>query len=146
MFIFRLQSVLEVREKLARLRQKEFSDVLAIRQGMEGQIEQHRGDLSHAVQYIDAIKRTSPTAYPMELFGHYRERIEGEIALISEQMREQDQELESKRSSLVEAKRAQRTLEILREKERIRYDREQSRRERVTMDEVASNYYVLRHR
>ncbi|NIP74128.1 MAG: hypothetical protein GWO16_14400, partial [Gammaproteobacteria bacterium] len=80
------------------------------------------------------------------LYDNYRRRVEGEIQLIEGQMREQAQELEAKRQALVEAKRAQRTLEILRDKAQSRAERELGRRERATMDEVASTYHHRHHR
>lgn len=144
MFRFRLQSVLEVRERMARLRQKEFAEVLSRHQVLEAEVEAHEAHLERAARYVDDVKRSSPSVFPLALFGNFQRRVKGEMAQIQEQMREQRQELEAKRSALVEAKRAQRSLEILRDKARDRYERELTRQERATMDEVASNYYLLR--
>jgi flagellar export protein FliJ len=144
MFHFRLQSILEVRERLARIKQKEFSEVLSRHQALEEEIAQHHEDLSRAANYVDGVRRTSPSVLPLELYGNYRRRLDSEIALLGERMREQAQELEARRKSLVEAKRSQRTLEILRDKERVRYELTLKRREQATMDEVASNYFIFR--
>jgi flagellar export protein FliJ len=144
MFLFRLQSVLEVRERMARLKQKEFAEVLARHQVLEAEIERNESDLARAGRYVDGVRRASPTVLPLELFANFQRRIKGDMARIQERMREQAQELEAKRRSLVEAKRAQRSLEILRDKARVRYEEALSRRERATMDEVASNYHLLR--
>jgi flagellar export protein FliJ len=144
MFLFRLQSVLEVRERMARLKQKEFAEVLSRHQVLEDEIDRHEADLARASRYVDDLKRSSPSVVPLELFSNFQRRIRGDMARIQEQMREQAQELEAKRRALVEAKRAQRSLEILRDKARVRYDNTLSRRERATMDEVASNYHLLR--
>ncbi len=146
MFRFRLQSVLEVRERLARLRQKEFSEVLAVRHAMEAEIEGFRQGLGQAAKYVDQARQSTVTAHPMELYGNYRRRVTSEIGRIEEQMREQQQELQAKRNDLVEAKRAQRTLEILRDKQQARYAAEEGRKERANMDEIASNYHVFRHK
>jgi flagellar export protein FliJ len=144
MFLFRLQSVLEVRERMARLKQKEFAEVLSRHQVLEAEIERNEGDLARASARVDEIKRSSASIAPLELFANFQRRIKGDMARIREQMREQAQELEARRRSLVEAKRAQRSLEILRDKARVRYDETLSRHERATMDEVASNYHLLR--
>ncbi|HKI98945.1 MAG TPA: flagellar export protein FliJ [bacterium] len=144
MFHFRLQSVLDVRERMARLKQKEFAEVLARHQLLEAEIERHEAELARAARYVDNLRRTSPTVVPLELFGNFQRRVKGDMERIQEQMREQAQELEAKRSALVEAKRAQRSLEILRDKARARYEDAMGRRERVAMDEVASNYFLLR--
>jgi len=143
-FRFRLQSVLEVRERMARLKQKEFAEVLARHQILESEIEQHEVSLNRAGRYVDDVRRSSPAVFPLELFNNFQRRVKGEMSLIQEQMREQAQELEAKRRSLVEAKRAQRSLEILRDKARARYEHDLNRMERAAMDEVASNYHLLR--
>jgi flagellar export protein FliJ len=144
MFLFRLQSVLEVRERMARLKQKEFAEVLTRHQVLEAEIERNEADLARASRHADDLKRSSPSLLPLELFHNFQRRIKGDMARIRERMREQAQELEARRSALVEAKRSQRSLEILREKARVRYENALSRRERATMDEVASNYHLLR--
>jgi len=145
-FHFRLQTVLDVRERLARIRQKEFSEVLFKRQSLEARIEEHRNDISKATQFVDASNRSRPSAFSLEMYSNFKRRLNQEIVLIEEQMREQDQELEARRAALVEAKRAQRSLEILHDKARERYEHDLSHRERVTMDEVASNYFVYTSR
>jgi len=146
MFHFRLQSVLEVRERMARLRQKDFAESLARHQTLETRIERHESDLARASRFVDNQKRSGPTITALQLFGNFQRRLQNEMSMINEQIREQAQELEASRAKLVEAKRAQRSLEILRDKARQRFEEEQSRLERVTMDEVASNYTVLRER
>ena len=146
MFQFRLQSILEVRERISRIRQKEFSEVLFHRQQMESEIHDRENHLSRAASFVDKGRRSNLTLHPLEMFHNYKTRLNSEIELINEQMRMQDQELEEKRKALVEAKRAQRTLEILRDKEQQRYQKELNRRERATMDEVASNYFIFQNR
>lgn len=144
MFHFRLQSVLDVRERMARLKQKEFAEVLTRHQLLEAEIERNEADLARAARHVDDLKRGTTTAAPLELFANFQRRVRGDMERIQDQMREQAQELEERRRTLVEAKRAQRSLEILRDKERLRYEEALTRSERVTMDEVASNYHLLR--
>lgn len=143
MFNFSLQSILKVRERMARIRQKEFSEVLAHQQGLESRILAHERDLTRASAFADQARRTSLTTMPLELFGNYQRRMKSEIELLAEQKREEAQELEAKRKRLIEAKRAQKTLEILKDKQQSRYEHEVNRRERLIMDEVATNYFIL---
>ena len=146
MFHFRLKSVLKVRERMARIRQKEFSEVMARQQGLDAQILTHQKSLTRASNFTDQARRSSVTVFPLEMFNNFQRRLKGEIEWLAEQKREEAQELEAKRKALVEAKRAQRTLEILRDKEQKRYEEEMNRRERLTMDEVARNYFFLHSR
>lgn len=146
MFHFRLESVLKVRERMARIRQKEFSEVMARQQVLDAKILTHQQSLTRASEFTNQARRSSATVFPLEMFNLFQRRLKGEIELLAEQKREEAQELETKRKILVEAKRAQRTLEILREKEQNRYQQEINRRERLTMDEVARNYFLLNSR
>lgn len=143
MFRFRLESILKVRERMARIRQKEFSEVMARQQVLDAQIITHQESLTRASNFTNQARQSSTTAFPLEMFNLFQKRVKVEIELLAEQKREEAQELEAKRKALVEAKRAQRTLEILREKEQHRYQQEMNRRERLIMDEVARNYFFL---
>lgn len=144
MFTFSLQSVLDVRERMEKLKYKEYSQVLQERRRLEGEVDRRETALVAAARNNDAQRREGRSALPLQLFENYRRRLRSEIDRVREQMRQQEQELEARRMELVEARRAHRTLEILKEKERKRYDQEQARRERAFMDEVASNYHVFR--
>lgn len=146
MFKFSLESVLKVRERMARIRQKEFSEAMARQQALDAQILAHQESLTRASDYTNRARGSSVTVFQLEMFNLFQRRLKGEIELLAEQKREEAQELETKRNALVEAKRAQRTLEILREKERDRHEKEMNRRERLIMDEVARNYFLLHNR
>jgi flagellar export protein FliJ len=69
--------------------------------------------------------------------------LKDEIAVIEQQMREQNEVVEVKRKELVEARRSHKALEILREKEFKRYQEAQERRERAVMDEIASTFHTF---
>lgn len=146
MFRFRLESVLKVRERMARIRQKEFSEVMARQQVLDARILAHQQSLTRAADFTNQARRGSVTVFTLEMFNNYQRRLKGEIELLADQKREEAQELEAKRNTLVEAKRAQRTLEILREKAQRRHQQEMNRRERLIMDEVARNYFLLHNR
>jgi flagellar FliJ protein len=144
MFHFRLQHVLEVRERLERLKQKDYSLALLDWQSLMTGIDQRQQTIARAAEHVDSLKQTSPTTLPLMLHGFYRKRLTAEIETLREQVREQEQVLEVKRKELVESRRARRTLEILKDKQKARYDESQKRLERVTMDEVAANYHTFR--
>lgn len=144
MFHFRLQHVLEVRERLERLKQKDYSLALLDWQSLVGEIDRRQQTMTRASASVDSLKQTSPTTLPLQLHANYRRRLKSEIVRLREQVREQEQVLEAKRKELVESRRARRTLEILKDKQQARYEERQKRLERVTMDEVAANYHTFR--
>ena len=144
MFRFRLQHVLEIRERMERIQLKEYSLADLEARRMEQEIDARHEAIRNAGSRMDAARQASPSAAPLQLYGNYRRRLETEIGRIRERLREHMQVLEARRKELVEARRKRRTMEILREKARGRYDKEMSRRERVEMDEVAANYHVFK--
>jgi flagellar export protein FliJ len=119
---------------------------MARQQALDVEILTHQESLKRASNFTNQARRSSVTVFPLEMFNNFQRRLKGEIELLAERKREEAQELEAKRNALVEAKRAQRTLEILKEKEQRRYDQEMNRRERLAMDEVARNYFFLQTR
>jgi len=135
---------LEIRERLERIKQKDYSLALLEAQKMETSIAQRHTDIKRSGENMDALRRSSPTAVPLQLHVNYRKRLEGEIDRMSEQLREFQQVLEARRKELVEARRARRTMEILRDKAQARYEQRMSRRERADMDEVAANYHTFK--
>ena len=146
MFRFRLQSVLNVRERLARLRLKDFSEVQARVMGLNERMEENKHSVAKAGRSLDQAKQGLLTVFALQQHGRYRDRLQGENRRLAEQVREQRQELESKRKFLVEARRAQRTLEILRDKAANRHEELQQRHERAQLDEISSSFFVYKHR
>ena len=142
MFNFSLQNVLEVRKRLERIKYKEFSGVLLERQQLSAQIDARKNRLARAAGELDEFKLRGASTAPLQIHDRFRERIKNEMVLLSEQLREKEQTLEVKRKELVEARRAHRTLEILRDKERDRYEVGLARQERTVMDEIATNYHL----
>ena len=143
MFTFSLQSVLDVRERLQKLKYREFSEVLMHRQKLTDAITERKEALVKAAANAQATALGSPSTAPMQLLGSFKQRLTQEMELLAEHVRETNQLLEAKRQELVEARRAHRSLEILKEKEQQRFKQEQARLERIAEDEAATNHYVF---
>lgn len=142
MFTFSLQTVLEVRERLEKIKYKEFSGMLYEQQQMNAEMQSRKTQIAESAAKLDEVRRQGITAAPLQLYSNFRERLNSEIGLIAEQYREHEQGVKEKRKELVEARRAHRAIEILRDRELERYDRTQIRQERAIMDEIAANYYL----
>lgn len=142
MFKFSLQTVLEVRERLEKIKYKEFSSLLHERQRLDDEVQIRKTQIDGAASKLDEVRRQGITAAPLQLYTHFRQRLNSEIETITGQLREQEQALEEKRKELVEARRAHRAIEILKERELERYEQAQRRQERAVMDEVAANYVL----
>lgn len=144
MFKFTLQIVLEVRERFEKIKYKEYSAELLIKQELENERADHLAALRRAGQNADHARTTTRIAAPLQFHDHFRQRIQELIVVLDKRLREQDEKVEVKRKELVEARRSHKALEILREKEFGRYQSDAVRLERAVMDETASNYHVYR--
>ncbi len=142
MFTFSLQTVLEVRERLEKIKYKEFSGMLYQQQQMSAEMQSRKNQIAESAAKLDEVRRQGITAAPLQLYSNFRERLNSEIELIAEQYREHEQAVEEKRKELVEARRAHRAIEILRDRELERHERTQIRQDRAIMDEIAANYYL----
>ena len=142
MFHFTLQIVLEVRERFEKIKYKEYSAELLIKQELENERANHLDALRRAGQNADHVRTMTRIAAPLQFHDHYRRRIQELIAVLDKRSRDQDEKVEVKRKELVEARRSHKALDILREKEFGRYQTDAVRLERVVMDETASNYHV----
>ena len=145
MFTFSLQTVLEVRERLEKIKYKESSSLLFERQKLDDEVRDRNTKIGEAASKLDEVRKQGITAAPLQLYTQYRERLNAEIELISEQLREQEQALEEKRKELVEARRAHRAIEILKERELERYEQVRTRQERAAMDEIAAKTAITDH-
>ncbi|MDH4121329.1 MAG: flagellar export protein FliJ [Deltaproteobacteria bacterium] len=143
MFKFSLQTVLEVRERFERIKYKEYGAELFILQNLEDEHKQLAEGLNRSAQDMNSLKATSPVAVPFQWFGAYKQRIREKMERLEARMREQGEVVELKRKELVEARRSHKALEILRDKEKSRYDTQQNRLERTVMDEIAANYHIF---
>ena len=144
MFRFSLQTVLDVRERFERIKYKEYSQELLVKQRLDTERGGRVQALRRAGKNADQLRTTTRTALPLQLHDQFRRRLHDEIQVLDGQLRDQDELVDVKRKELVEARRSHRALEILREKEYKRYLSEEAKRERTVMDEVATNYHIFR--
>ncbi|MDH5751517.1 MAG: flagellar export protein FliJ [Deltaproteobacteria bacterium] len=146
MFRYRLQSVLKIRERITRLKLKSFSEVELRTQIMKEQVVTNRRSLAAAGRNLDMARQQGINVFQLQQHDMFSRRIKDENGRLGEQIRELTQELEARRKDLVEARRRQRTLEILKEKAEERYREEQQRQERIELDEISCNYHVFKGR
>ena len=144
MFRFSLQTVLDVRERFERIKYKEYSQELLVKQRLDSGRGARVQAIRRAGENADQLRTTTHTALPLQLHDQFRRRLLDEIQVLDGQLRDQDELVDVKRKELVEARRSHRALEILREKEYKRYLSEEAKRERTVMDEVATNYHIFR--
>ena len=144
MFHFSLQTVLDVRERFKKIKNKEYTTELMAHHQLELRMKALQSQLAEGDRSMAITSTTSHSPVPMQLHGNYRKRLQSEMEILAGHLKEQYEAMDVKRQELVEARRAHRALEILREKEHQRYLLEEERKERTTYDEIATNYHMFR--
>lgn len=137
-FKFRLQSFLNVKEKVEEQKKLEYGKAL-------NKLEEEKNVKimlqNEKTSVIDSLKnRMSNTLNPLELqrYNHY-------IKLLKNKIRNQDivieiaeKEAEKKRTELVKVMQERKMLDILKDKDRFEYFKEQQRAEQKIVDEIVS--------
>ncbi|MGD9126218.1 MAG: flagellar export protein FliJ [Planctomycetia bacterium] len=137
-FKYRLKPLLQIRETTRDERRSELAqaqradDILHNRQTT---IEQQRHELLESTR--DSIRPGQVNLDHLINCQRYDRMLEGEGQMILEQRQQVGQEIERRHAILVEANRDVRILEILREKQLLRHQKEEQRQETKTLDEVA---------
>lgn len=137
-FKFRLQSFLNVKEKVEEQKKLEYGKAL-------NKLEEEKNAKimlqNEKNSVIDSLKnRMSNVLNPLELqrYNHY-------IKLLKNKIRNQDivieiaeKEAEKKRTELVKVMQERKMLDILKDKDRFEYFKEQQRAEQKIVDEIVS--------
>jgi flagellar FliJ protein len=143
-FIFRLQTVLEVKErqeeeekrKLADLMawQKEDERILAAMKQKEAETKQRLKDKQQAGEWIEVeeLKRIS----------YFLKKVAGDIVAQNNKLMEIARRIEEQREVLIKAAQERKTLEMLKEQHYHEYITEVEEEERKLLDELATLKYA----
>jgi flagellar FliJ protein len=145
-FIFRLQSVLDLREKLED--QKELEYAQALRQveeerAKERALQKQKADcLGNLAARLGGEGEASPIdPHEVARYNDFIDVLKERITAQQKAVHAAEQFAEVKRKELVEAMRARKTIEKLRENALEEYTEEEKRGEQKQVDEVVSYKY-----
>jgi len=138
MFRFRFQSLLRHRKHLERICQRELAAVRAALQIEEQKIKRFLAQKTKQQQQMQHKQNGRHTAAEIKLYQNYLQRLDQDIERQQQRVLEVKTEFEKKRSNLKEAMRQRKIMERLKENNRLKYHREQVKKERDLMDEVAA--------
>lgn len=139
---FSLQTALNVRERVERLKQKAFAEQLQVSQKIKNQIETIQKESKLSAEQLSSLKQQGFTITQLQFYGQYQKRLEQQIMILESQLKEQNEIVEVKQQELLKATQNRRVLEILKEKELQRFWKKQDRLERIEMDEIAQNFSI----
>jgi flagellar protein FliJ len=143
-FNFRLQTVLEHRQHLEDMA----LNALAVRQRALHECEEHiawlKAELNRSREELWKREQEGLAARDYVLANEYVTVLRLQVMRNQARLPQLQAETEKARLLLVEATKARKILEALRDRHRMEYDEEQRRAEQRVLDEVAVGAYVRR--
>ena len=138
MFHFSLHTALDVRERQEKIKMKELAETLSIEQEIQGKIDYIHQSLNKSETSLNRQKDEGKLDIDqMKYLFAFKSRMDIALVELNNSMTEAYVETRKRRDALVEASRAKKTLEILKEKEKKRVLAKIAHRERIEMDEIA---------
>jgi flagellar FliJ protein len=135
-FIFRLQSVLEVRATARRECRARLAELFAAARELDGRRRSVERELAAAVQLRQAGQNGPLDVQHLASVQRYEQLLRGDLAIVGEQIQALEQRIERERQSLIAADRQMRLLERLREKQLARHRQQESASESRELDDL----------
>jgi len=143
-FLFKLETVLQQRRNIEDQRQRDLAKVLRQRmilldqlKATQGTISQSKGDLrSGLIGRVDMDRVAG--------FARYSGQATARAHAIVAKLATVERQAEAARAVLLEATRARKAIERLRDKQFRKWKTEQSRREAAMLDEIGVGQYAFR--
>ena len=143
MFKFSLQAALNVRSRQEKIKMKEMAEVLAIEKSIMDNINRIHEETEKADFNLDELKKSGTfNIEQMRFLFSYKKRMKVVLTDCHVKLGNARIKVAEKQKELIEASRARKTLEILKEKEEKRFKAKISRLERKSMDEIAGNIFI----
>lgn len=138
-FRFRLERVRVVRERKEKLAQRELADALLRRSSTVDELRAADAHLEHARAEQRTVATGPKTVSATDLLARqaFLERVEAQRLLRAHELEQREAEVAERDAELATAASEHEMLNRLRERHRGEHDREQARRERNTLDEIA---------
>lgn len=142
MFRFRLQSLLQHRKHLEDDCQKDLARARTDLQKEEQALNRFQARKTDQQRKMQDKQKGRHTVTEIRHFQNFLLALEQDIERQQQRVIEYQARFDEKRSNLMEAMKQRKILERLKENERHRYHRDQQKKERSQMDEVASGRHI----
>ncbi|MBI5599106.1 MAG: flagellar export protein FliJ [Deltaproteobacteria bacterium] len=134
---FKLESVLNFREKMEELLKKEFSairgELKKEEERLEAIVDLYKGEID------ELLEKGELTAGELGLYRDYMARLKDDIEEGKRVVELFEKKAEGKKEELLEAKKNKKTLDVLKGKGLKRYMEAETRNEQASLDEYNSN-------
>jgi len=135
-FIFRLQSVLDVRATACNECRARLAESFAAAAELDGRRQSIERELAAAVQLRQAGRKGPLDVQHLASVQRYEQLLRGDLGIVGEQIHALEQRIEREREALIVADRQVRLLERLREKQLARHRQQESASELRELDDL----------
>ena len=140
---FRFESILRINKNRENLLLKSLGEINSHLQTQEDRHEFMRQTARQSKETLNARLREPTDINTLILYDNFLEGIRTQSDRQNKIISEVREKLEDKRKEVIEAGRKRRTMEILKEKDFLKYRKEMMKEETALMDEVASNIWRM---
>lgn len=134
---FKLQTVLDYRERLESLAQQAHAEALDQENRLLGELTARRRELDTLREEFEDLQRKGLDAYEFSLYSNHIGYAMGQVAELVERWEAARDEVEARRQALCVAGQERQLMEKLKEKQLSEAFAEEQHKEAVQLDEVA---------
>lgn len=134
---FKLQTVLDYRERLESLAQQAHAEALDQENRLLGELTDRRRELDTLREEFEDLQRKGLDAFEFSLYSNHIGHAMGQVAELVERWEAARDEVEARRQALCVAAQERQLLEKLKEKQLSEAYAEEQHKEAVQLDEVA---------
>ncbi len=143
MFKFSLQTALDVRSRQEKIKMKNLAEALAVEQNILNNIKKINQNTLDADLKLNQMKKSNITSInQMKFLSQFKDRMKVVLANEEKSLSNARVVVAEKQKDLIEASKARKTLEILKEKEIKRFQEKIAKIEQKSMDEIAGNHFL----
>ena len=140
---FRFEPILRINKNRENLLLKSLGEINSHLQTQEDRHEFMRQTARQSKETLNARLREPTDINTLILYDNFLDGIRTQSDRQNKIISEVREKLEDKRKEVIEAGRKRRTMEILKEKDFLKYRKEMMKEETALMDEVASNMWRM---
>ncbi|MDD3151193.1 MAG: flagellar export protein FliJ [Candidatus Gastranaerophilales bacterium] len=143
-FKFRMQSVLEAREKIQENKELELAKILNILKEQQNYLKSLENSRQNTVMSLEKILDKGSKINFMHIKNHqdYIEKLKGDILNQQQTIANTQIEVNAKKQDLIEAMKDKTIIEKLKEKDYKAFLKEQERLDFIQIDEIATGKYA----
>jgi flagellar FliJ protein len=141
-FQFKLQPVLKVRQAAEDRCQRELADIMRRRNAAHDRLREMQQTIVESKHALATGLVGAVNVSHIGQFARYSAQVRVRAQTLLRELAGIEREVNAARARLLEATRARKALELLRDKQQARWELERRRREAVEMDELGTQSFI----